>query len=87
MASLYTFSPRNDLGRVSGIFSRSGHRLLGEPTSAKILVCPGVQGRIAGGWACLMMQGRGVGFAGQVFAEVNPVMVRGAAAGIPTFPE
>jgi len=30
------------------------------------------------------MRGRGVGFAGLVFGEVNPVMVQGAvAAGIP----
>jgi hypothetical protein len=84
LVSLYTFSPRYDLDRVGGIFSRDGHPLFGESAAGKILVCPGVQGGIAGGWAFLMMRGRGVGFAGLVFGEVNPVMVQGAAAaGIP----
>jgi hypothetical protein len=81
---MYTFSPRYDLDRVGGVFSRAGHPLFGESIAGKILVCPGVQGGIAGGWAFLMMRGRGVGFAGLVFGEVNPVMVQGAAAaGIP----
>ena len=81
---MYTFSPRYDLDRVGGIFSRDGHPFFGESAAGKILVCPGVQGGIAGGWAFLMMRGRGVGFAGLVFGEVNPVMVQGAAAaGIP----
>jgi hypothetical protein len=84
LVSLYTFSPRYDLDRVQGTFSRVDHPLCGEATAGKILVCPGVQGGIAGGWAFLMMQGRGIGFAGLVFGEVNPVMVQGAAAaGIP----
>jgi predicted aconitase with swiveling domain len=81
---MYTFSPRYDLDRVHGTFTRVGHPLFGEPIAGKILVCPGVQGGIAGGWAFLMMQGRGVGFAGLIFGKVNPVMVQGAAAaGIP----
>jgi hypothetical protein len=84
LVSTYTFSPRYDLDRLGGTFSRAGHPLQGEPIAGKILVCPGVQGGIAGGWAFLMMRGRGVGFAGLVFGEVNPVMVQGAAAaGIP----
>lgn len=84
LVSIYTFSPRYDLDRVHGTFSRLGHPLFGESIAGKILVCPGVQGGIAGGWAFLMMQGQGVGFAGMVFGEVNPVMVQGAAAaGIP----
>jgi len=80
LVSMYTFSPRYDLDRVNGTFTRVGHPLFGEAIAGKILVCPGVQGGIAGGWAFLMMQGRGVGFAGLVFGEVNPVMVQGAAA-------
>lgn len=84
LVSMYTFSPRYDLDRVNGTFTRVGHPLFGEPVAGKILVCPGVQGGIAGGWAFLMMQGRGVGFAGFIFGKVNPVMVQGAAAaGIP----
>ena len=84
LVSSYTFSPRYDLDRVNGTFSRSGHPLQGESTAGKVLVCPGVQGGIAGGWSFLMMQGRGIGFAGLVFGDVKPVMVQGAAAaGIP----
>ena len=84
LVSTYTFSPRYDLDRVKGTFSRAGHPLEGESIAGKILVCPGVQGGVAGGWAFLAMQGRGVGFAGLIFGEVNPVMVQGAAAaGVP----
>ncbi|MBC5809341.1 MAG: DUF126 domain-containing protein [Candidatus Eremiobacteraeota bacterium] len=84
LVSLYTFSPRYDLDRVGGVISRIGHPNFGQSVAGKILVCPGVQGGIAGGWAFLMMKGRGVGFAGLVFGDVNPVMVQGAAAaGIP----
>ncbi len=84
LVSPYTFSPRYDLDRENGTISRAGHPCYGESIADKILICPGVQGGIAGGWAFLMMRGRGVGFAGLVFGEVNPVMVQGAvAAGIP----
>ena len=84
LVSMRTFSPRYDLDRDNGIFSRSDHPLQGEHIAGTILVSPGVQGGIAGGWAFMMMRGRGVGFAGLVFGNVNPVMVQGAAAaGIP----
>lgn len=80
LVSMRTFSPRYDLDRQNGVFSRSDHPLLGQRIAGTILLCPGVQGGIAGGWAFLMMRGRGVGFAGMVFGKVNPVMVQGAAA-------
>ncbi len=84
LVSMRTFSPRYDLDRENGIFSRSDHPLQGQRIAGTILVSPGVQGGIAGGWAFMMMRGRGVGFAGLVFGKVNPVMVQGAAAaGIP----
>lgn len=80
LVSSRTFSPRYDLDRVNGIFSRSDHPLRGMSIAGKILLCPGVQGGIAGGWAFLMMEGLGIDFAGLVFGKVNPVMVQGAAA-------
>lgn len=84
LVSMRTFSPRYDLDRENGIFSRSDHPLQGRHIGGTILVSPGVQGGIAGGWAFMMMRGRGIGFAGLVFGNVNPVMVQGAAAaGIP----
>jgi predicted aconitase with swiveling domain len=72
------FSPRYDLDRVNGRFSRAGHPLHGRSLGGRILVCPGVQGGVAGGWAFLAMRGLGVGPAGLVFGNINPVMVQGA---------
>jgi predicted aconitase with swiveling domain len=74
------FSPRYDLDRANGTFARIGHPCYGESIAGCILVCPGVQGGVAGGWALLAMKARGIGFAGLVFGSVNPVMVQGAIA-------
>ena len=79
-----TFSPRYDLDRVRGTFSRTGHPLYGEPLAGRVLASPGVQGGVAGGWAFLAMAGAGVGPAALVFGHVNAVVVQGAVtAGIP----
>lgn len=78
-----TFSPRYDLDRVNGIFSRTGHPLHGTSLAGRALASPGVQGGVAGGWAFLAMAGAGVGPVALVFGHVNPVMVQGAVtAGI-----
>jgi len=78
------FSARYDLDRRTGVISREGHPLQGQSVVGTILVSPGVQGGVAAGWALLAMRGLGVGFAGLVFGDVNPVMVQGAVtAGIP----
>lgn len=78
------FSARYDLDRQTGIFSRLDHPLRGESIAGKILISPGVQGGVAGGWAFLAMQGRGVDVKGLIFGRVNPVVVQGAVvAGIP----
>ncbi len=78
------FSARYDLDRRTGIISRDGHPLQGQSVVGTIFVAPGVQGGVAAGWALLAMRGLGVGFAGLVFGDVNPVMVQGAVtAGIP----
>lgn len=73
-----SFSPRYDLDRVHGRFSRTGHPLYGEELAGRILVSPAVQGGVAGGWAFLAMAEAGVGPTGLVFGHVNPVMVQGA---------
>ena len=79
-----TFSPRYDLDRVQGSFSRAGHPIRGETLAGRVLASPGVQGGVAGGWAFLAMAGAGVGPVALVFGETNPVMVQGAVtAGIP----
>jgi hypothetical protein len=74
------FSARYDLDFDRGVFSRLGHPLDGEPVAGAILLCPGVQGGIAAGWAFLKLASRGLGFAGLVFDRVNPVLVQGAQA-------
>jgi len=78
------FSPRYDLDRNAGTFSRPGHPLEGESLAGKILFFPGVQGGVAGGWTFLELCSRGRGPAALVFCKTNPVMVQGAImAGIP----
>ncbi|WP_026556800.1 aconitase X swivel domain-containing protein [Arthrobacter sp. 35W] len=84
LVSPVPFSARYDLDRVNGVISRIGHPLQGESIKGKIFLAPGVQGGVAAGWALLAMEARGVGFAGLVFGDTNPVMVQGAVtAGIP----
>ena len=84
LVSRVPFSARYDLDWETGRFSRLGHPLDGTPIAGTILVCPGVQGGVAAGWALLNLASRGVCFAGLVFGRVNPVMVQGAqAAAIP----
>ncbi|HEY0798020.1 MAG TPA: DUF126 domain-containing protein [Candidatus Baltobacteraceae bacterium] len=78
LVALTLFSPRYDLDRYGATFARPGHSCFGESIAERILVCPGVQGGVAGGWAFLMMKARSAGFAALVFADVNPVMVQGA---------
>jgi len=78
------FSARYDLDRLSGTISRADHPLRGQPVAGRILLSPKVQGGVAAAWALLTMANRGVGFAGLVFGELNPVMVQGAVtAGVP----
>lgn len=72
------FSARFDLNRTTGLISRAGHPLEGQSVANKILLTPGVQGGVAAGWALLAMRGLGVGFAGLIFGDVNPVMAQGA---------
>lgn len=80
----HSFSPRYDLDRIRGVFSRTGHPLRGEVVRGKVLVSPDVEGGVAGGWAFLAMRGANVGPAALVFGRTNPVMVQGAVtAGIP----
>lgn len=84
IVSQRSFSPRYDLDRVAGRFSRSGHPLYGETLAGKVLVCRDVQGGVAGGWAFLAMRGAAVGPEALLFGATNPVMVQGAVtAGIP----
>jgi predicted aconitase with swiveling domain len=78
------FSPRYDIDREAGTFSRPGHPLEGMSFAGKILFFPGVQGGVMGGWVFLELCSRGRGPAALVFGRTNPVMVQGAImAGLP----
>lgn len=84
LVSPVPFSARYDLDRVGGRISRVNHPLEGASITDTVYIAPGVQGGVAGGWALLAMRKRGVGFAGLVLGDTNPVMVQGAVtAGIP----
>lgn len=78
------FSPRYDLDRDAGTFSRAGHPLEGRALAGKVLFFPAVQGGVAGGWTFFELSSRERGPAALVFGRTNPVMVQGAIlAGIP----
>jgi len=84
LVSTVPFSARYDLDRVNGVVSRIGHPLQGEKIAGRLFIAPGVQGGVAGGWALMAMAKAGIGFAGLVLGDTNPVMVQGAVtAGIP----
>lgn len=84
LVSPVPFSARYDLDWQRGRFCRVGHPLDGESIAGTILICPGVQGGVAAGWAFLKLAGLGLDFGGLVFGRVNPVVVQGAhAAGLP----
>ena len=84
LVSSKPFSPRYDIDREGGTFSRPGHPLEGLALAGKILFFPGVQGGVMGGWVFLELKSRDKAPAALVFGRTNPVMVQGAImAGIP----
>lgn len=84
LVSTAHFSPRYDLDRSAGTFSRPGHPLEGQALAGKVLFFPAVQGGVAGGWTFFELRSRERGPAALVFGRTNPVMVQGAIlAGIP----
>src|SRR6478672_12809333 len=80
LVSPVPFSVRYDLDWETGRFSRLGHPLDGKAAAGQILICRGVQGGVAAGWALLHLASCDLGFAGLVFGRVNPVVVQGAQA-------
>lgn len=81
--STRAFSPRYDLDREGGTFSRPGHPLEGLSIAGKVLVFPAAMGGVAGGWAFLSLKERSFAPAALLFGRTNPVMVQGAVlAGI-----
>src|SRR5215831_10755992 len=75
------FSARYDLDRVSGIFSRPGHKLAGQSYIGRVLVLDTAKGGVASAWMLHEMASRGVAPLALVFNSVNPILAQGAAFG------
>jgi predicted aconitase with swiveling domain len=75
------FSARYDLDRVTGVFSRPAHKLVGKSYVGKILVLDTAKGGVATAWMLHEMAARGIVPAALVFNSVNPILAQGAAFG------
>ena len=77
------FSARYDLDRISGVFSRPEHKLVGERYVGRVLVLDVAKGGVATAWMLYEMMARAMAPAALVLNVANPIMVQGAAlAGI-----
>ena len=75
------FSARYDLDRTRGVFSRTTHKLAGQPYAGRILVLDTAKGGVASAWMLHEMAARGVVPLALVLNSVNPILVQGAAFG------
>jgi uncharacterized protein len=73
------FSARYDLDRISGIFARPSHRLVGQSYVGKVLVLDAAKGGVATAWMLHEMASRGLAPLALVLNSVNPIMAQGAA--------
>lgn len=75
------FSARYDLDRARGVFSRTTHKLAGQPYAGRILVLDTAKGGVASAWMLHEMAARGIVPLALVLNSVNPILVQGAAFG------
>lgn len=75
------FSARYDLNRLTGVFSRPAHKLVGQSYVDKILVLDTAKGGVASAWMLHEMQSRHMAPLAIVFNTVNTILVQGAALG------
>ena len=75
------FSARYDLDRTRGVFSRTTHKLAGQPYAGRILVLDTAKGGVASAWMLHEMAARGMVPLALVLNSVNPILVQGAAFG------
>ncbi len=75
------FSPRYDLNRLEGVFSRPSHKLVGQSYIGRILVLDTAKGGVASAWMLHEMQSRNMAPVAIVFNTVNPILAQGAALG------
>ena len=77
------FSARYDLNRLTGVFSRPAHKLVGQSYVDRILVLDTAKGGVATAWMLHEMKSRHMVPLAIIFNSVNPILVQGAAlAGI-----
>lgn len=78
------FSARYDLNRLTGVFSRPNHLLVGQSYVDRILVLDTAKGGVATAWMLYEMKSRNMAPLAIVFNSVNTILAQGAAlAGIP----
>ncbi len=75
------FSARYDLDRIAGIFSRPGHKLVGQSYVGRVLVLDTAKGGVASAWMLREMASRGVVPLAIILNTVNPILAQGAAFG------
>ena len=73
------FSARYDLDRITGIFSRPGHKLAGQPYKDRILVLNTSKGGVASAWMLYEMKSRGMAPRAILFNRANTILIQGAA--------
>jgi predicted aconitase with swiveling domain len=75
------FSARYDLNRLTGVFSRPAHKLVGLSYVGRVLVLHTAKGGVASAWMLNEMRSRDMVPLAIVFNSVNPILVQGAALG------
>lgn len=73
------FSARYDLDRITGIFSRPGHKLAGQSYKDRILVLNTSKGGVASAWMLYEMKSRGMAPRAILFNRANTILIQGAA--------
>ncbi len=73
------FSARYDLDLTKGIFSRPGHKLVGQSYVGKILVLNIAKGGVATAWMLRAMVASGRAPKALILNFANPIMAQGAA--------
>lgn len=73
------FSARYDLDRKLGIFSRPGHKLVGQSYVGRVLVLDIAKGGVATAWMLRAMVEEGKAPLALLLNRANPVMAQGAA--------
>lgn len=81
LAANDNFSARYDLDRVTGVFSRPTHKLVGQNYVGKVLVLNVAKGGVATAWMLREMAARGMCPLALLLNFANPIMAQGAAFG------